>query len=176
MEDYEEMENDALDAFDASDATATTTTPMGIEQGISSRTGQIRHEVEAEPEKSRLENVGVLRATSGNATRRLNSRVTRAGKSAEAVIKQFANQELQGEKKKIQEWKENVMREVGLELQDIRQRQEEAMEAQRQNFQMELEKVRELWELNSKSLENEIRLLKTPGQHPALKMQTAKTA
>ena len=114
MEEYEEMENDA------SDATATTTTPVGHEQGISSRTGQIRHEIEAEPEKSRLGNAGIIRATSGNATRRLKSRVTtRAGKSAEAVIK-FASQELEGEKEKMQEWKENVMQEVGRELQVIR--------------------------------------------------------
>ena len=89
MKEYQEMENDA---------TATTTTPIGHEQGISSRTGQIRHKIEAEPEKSRLGNARVLRATSGNATRRLKSRVTtRAGKSTEAVI-EFASQELQSEK------------------------------------------------------------------------------
>ena len=52
---------------------------------------------------------------------------TRLGKSAEAVIKQFASQEFQGEKEKMQAWKENVMQEVARELQGIRQVQEVAM-------------------------------------------------
>ena len=69
------------------------------------------------------------------------------------------------------------MQEVGPELQVIKQRQEEEMEAQRQSFQIELERVRgklELWESKSKMLENEIRLMKTPGQHTAQKSQQQK--
>ena len=180
MEEYEDIENNAPDAFDAFDAPATTTTPGGDQHETLSQTGQIMHEGGVESEGNQLGNVGALRATSGNATKRLKSRVTtRAGKSAEAAIKKFATQELQVEKDKMQGWKKNVMQEVGRELQVIKQRQEEAMKAQRQSFQMELERVRgkqELWESKSKMLEDEIRLLKTPGQHTAQKKPAAKRA
>ena len=116
-------------------------------------------------------NLGVLRATSGNATKRLKSRVTtRAGKSAQAVIKQFATQELQAKKGKMQEWKENVMQEVARELHVIRQMHEGAMEAQRQNFQLELERMGGKVE----QLESEVKALKFPGQHLARKTPPAK--
>ena len=68
------------------------------------------------------------------------------------------------------------MQGVARELQGIKQIQEAAMEAQRQSFQMRLKRVRgklELWESKSKSVENEIRLLKTPGQHPAQRKPAA---
>lgn len=76
----------------------------------------------------------------------------------------------------MQAWKENVMQEVARELQVIRQVQEEAMEAQRQSFQVELEGVEKVWEMRSKSLENEIKLLKAPEQRPAPKKPAAKKA
>lgn len=55
------------------------------------------------------------------------------------------------------------MQEVAGELQVIRQAQEEAMESQRQSFQAELERVGKMWEIKSKLLEDEIKLLKTQG-------------
>ena len=147
MEEYEDMENDATDA------SATTTTPGGQEHEALSQAGQMVQWVGVESERNEVGNAGVLRATPGNATKRLKSRVTtRAGKSAQAVIKQFATQELQAEKGKMQEWKENVMQEVARELHVIRQMHEEAMEAQRQSFQIELEHVGgKLEQLESKS-------------------------
>lgn len=74
----------------------------------------------------------------------------------------------------MQEWKDMVMQEVGRELQVIRQVQEGAMEVQRQGFQRELERVREIFESKSAASENEIRLLKALRQHPAQKMSPAK--
>ena len=71
MEEYEEMENNAFDAFDAS---ATTTTPEGHQHETLSQTRQIMHEGGVELEGNQLGNVGTLRATSGNATKRLKSR------------------------------------------------------------------------------------------------------
>ena len=56
------------------------------------------------------------------------------------------------------------MREVAHELQGIRKVQEEAMEAQRQGFQVELERVTEeleLMKLRSVTLEREIEALRT---------------
>ena len=130
----------------------------------------------AEIEKNQSGKLGVLRPTSANGAARFKlkakpeSRVTtRAGKPAEAVIKQFASQELQGEKEKMEGWKANVMREVARELQVIRQVHGEAIEAQKQNFQAELERLEKMWDIKSKLLEDEIRLLKNPGQHPAQK-------
>lgn len=168
MEEYEGIENDA------SEATATTTTPGGQVHEVLSQAGQIRHEVVRESERSRLGNAGVLKATSGDATKGLKSRTTiRTGKSTKAVIKQFTTQELQAEKGKMQEWKDMVMQEVGRELQVIRQVQEGAIEVQRQGFQRELERVREIFESKSAASENEIRLLKALRQHPAQKMSPA---
>ena len=180
MEEYEDIENNAPDAFDAFDAPAITTNPGGHQHETLSQTGQIMHKGGVESEGNQLGNVRALRVTSGNAIKRLKSRVTtRAGKSAEAAIKKFTTQELQVEKDKMQEWKKNVMQEVGRKLQVIKQKQEEAMEAQRQSFQMELERVKgklELWKSKSKMLEDEIRLLKTLGQHTAQKKPAAKRA
>lgn len=42
----------------------------------------------------------------------------------------------------MQEWKKNVMQEVGRELQNIKQMYEGLIEAQRRNFQVELENMR----------------------------------
>ena len=58
------------------------------------------------------------------------------------------------------------MQEVARELQIIRQTQAKIIEAQRQSFQMELERVRgmlELFELKSKLLEYEMKVLKSSG-------------
>lgn len=159
----------------------TTPTPGGHAYEAMSQAGQTMRQMEGELERNQAGNAGVLKATSGNATKRLKMRqetriTTRAGKSAEAA-KQLATQELQAEKGRLQEWKENVMQEVASELQVIKQTQEEAMEAQRLSFQMELELVRgklELVESKTKLLEDEIRLLKSPGQHPAQRLRPAK--
>lgn len=51
------------------------------------------------------------------------------------------------------------------------------MEAQRQSFQIELERVRgelDLFESKLKSIEDEIRFLKSPGKHPVQRLRPAK--
>ena len=173
MEEYEDIENDAFDACDATAATAGEQEHEALHQNR-----QVARQLELEAERNQSVNPGVLKATSGNAAKRLKVRqetraTTRAGKSAEAAIKQIAAQELQVEKGRMQEWKQVVMQEVARELQAIRQAHEEAIEAQRHSFQMELERVREkLQQVESRSmtLENEINSLKaqkqTPDQRP----------
>ena len=158
------MESDAFDAPDAPDATVTT---RGHEYEAASQNGQMMRQLEAESKKNRLRSAGVLKATSGNAAKRLRvrqeTRVTRAGKTAEAAVKEIATQELQMEKAQMEEWKQKVMQEVAHELQGMRQAQEEAMEAQRRCFQLELEKVKEELELvesRSSALEKEIKSLR----------------
>lgn len=162
MKDYSDIENDTLDAYDATSAIV-----KGQEHEAQHQAQQV-HKLGAEEERNQSAKSGILRAASGNGAKRFKTRqesrvTTRAGnrKSAKAVIKQVASQELQREKEKMQEWKENVMQDVARELQLIRQVQEEAMEAQRLSFQVELERVGKVWEIKSKLLENEIRLLKT---------------
>lgn len=93
MEEYENMEKDAPDA------SATTTTPGGQEHEASSQTGQVVQWIGVELGRNEMGNVHVLRATNGNATKRLKLCVTtRAGKSAYAVLKQFVTKELQAKK------------------------------------------------------------------------------
>ena len=106
---------------------------------------------------------------------------TRAGKTAEAAIKQIAAQELQAEKGRMQEWKQIVMQEVGHELQAIRQAHEEAMEAQRHGFNVEIEMVKERLrqeEMQSALFANEIKALKAqkqaPDQRPSQDTPTAR--
>lgn len=104
MEEYEGIENDAPDACDtpyAPNATATTATPGGQELELWSPAGEITYQIGVESEGNQLDNAGVLRATSGNATKRLKSQVLiKAEKSAEAAMRQFAAQEHQAEKEK----------------------------------------------------------------------------
>lgn len=166
MEEYDDVENDATDTCDA-----TAATTEGQEHGAPHQDLQIARQLGLEAERSQLANLGVLKATNGNAAKRLKRQetrvTTRAGKSAELAIKQIATQELQAEKGKMQVWKQMIMEEVARELQAIRQAQEEAIEAQRHGFQMELERVREkLQQVESQSttLKSEIESLKTQKQ------------
>lgn len=175
MEEYGDIENNAVAAGDSPGAYDATSATMNRQEDEY----QTQHQRGAEEERNQSVKLGVFKATSGNGTKRIKMRqesrvTTRSGKSAEAVIKQFASQELQGEKEKMQAWKENVMQEVARGLQVIRQVQEEAIEAQRQNFQVELVRVEKVWEMRSKSLEYEIRLLKNPNQHLAQKKPASK--
>ena len=141
----------------------------------------IARQLEAELERNQSPNVGVLKITSGNVTKRLKARqdtrvATRATKNAEATIKQIAAQELQAEKVRMQEWKQNVMVEDAHELQVMKAAQPEGMEAQRQSFQRELNMVKEkivLSEVKTDTLENEIKSLK--GQKPAQGRRLAQT-
>lgn len=110
IEEYKDIENNIIDAFDVSDASVIISTPEKKEHKILSLAGQIMQWVRVELEKNEMGNVSVLRMTNRKSTKRLKLRVTiRAGKSAQAVIKQFVAQELQVKKAKMQEWKENVI-------------------------------------------------------------------
>ena len=62
------------------------------------------------------------------------------------------------------------MQEVARELHGIRRAQEEALEAQRQSFQVELERLEKTWDKRSKLLKDEIKLLKNSKQCSALKV------
>lgn len=69
----------------------------------------------------------------------------------------------------MQEWKENVMQEVGHEIQIIKQTYKRLMEVQRQSFQLELECIGGKVE----QLESEVQVLKASGQQLTNKMLTA---
>lgn len=125
MEEYEDVDIDASEASDATSETAPHQTSQ--------------HWFEIGAGKNLSESRGVLKATSGNAAKRLKSRqetriATRASKNAEAAIKQIATRELQVKKEKMQEWKKNVLQEVAQKLQAIKLAQEKVTEAQRQSF------------------------------------------
>lgn len=172
MEEYSDIEIDTSDACVASRAPdATPTTMTGPEHEATYPVQQVR-QLGEKVERSRLGKLRVFRPTSGNAAARFRLKAkqelrvtTRAGKFAEAVIKQLASQKLQGGKEKMEGWKANVMQEVARKLQVIRQVHEDAIMAQRQNFQAELERLESVWQLKPELLENKIRLLKSPGLH-----------
>ena len=109
MEEYEDVESNALVAYDASDATeATAATMKGQKQEIESQSLLNARQLELEIERNQLGNLGILKATSGNTVKRWKMRqetraITRAGKLAEAAIKQIATQKLQTEKEKMRE-------------------------------------------------------------------------
>lgn len=188
MEGYDDVENDAFDAYD--DATAGTAGRQEHEEPRDNLQ-MVRHvEEEEEADRNQLVDMGVFKPTSGNATKRLRMRqetrgTTRAGKTAEATLKQIATQEFQAEKGKMQIWKQVIMQEVAHELQAIRKTHEESLEAQRECFRVEMEGVTEKLEqmdVRSARLEREIGLLKakeqTLGQHlgrdaPAIKKTQA---
>ena len=125
------------------------------------------YQKEIKSERNQLDNTEVLRASSGNSTKRLKLRLlTRAKKFAEAAMKQFATQKRQVEKEQIKMWKENVMQKMTYELHIIWQTHKEKIDTQRQGFQIELEQVGrilEQLELRSKALENEVKALRLPG-------------
>lgn len=149
--------------IDASPATA-----VGYEHETSQQALQYQLEVKAGRNQSR--NLTVLKATSNNAAKRLKmkhqTRITAlASKTEEATIKHTATQELQAEKIRMQEWKANVMQEVARESQVMKHTQGEVLEAQRQSFQLELEKVRE------KLHQVETTAIELKGEMESLKMQ-----
>ncbi len=164
------MDNDAPNAGNASD----TPTAGGGQDQAQHQALQIARQLEVESERNQLRKAVVLQATSGNAVKRLKNRqelrvTIRAGRTAEAAIKQIASQELQVEKVRIKEWKKNVREDVLRELQIMKQTQEEAMEVQRQGIQVELENVREeLQHVKTESvmLNEEIKLLKAQKETP----------
>lgn len=83
MDEYEDMENDA---------TATTPAPEEHAHEAINQARQTIRQMEEELERNRSGNAGILKATSGNAKKRLKMRqetriITRAGKSTEVAMK-----------------------------------------------------------------------------------------
>lgn len=180
MEGYENFDADVFDAPDAPNTPNVTTNDGAKENEFISQNRQMIRQPEFGIEGKLGGNPRVLRATSGNGAKR--QATTRAGKPAEAAVKQLATKELQIEKGqiergRIQGWKQMVMTEVALDLQGIKRAYAEAMEIQGQSFQLELERVKEKLELiESKSalLEQELRLLKN--RKPTLEKELVESA
>lgn len=139
MEVYEYVEGNAFNVCDASDALDATTAmvedlnqPAQIE-GI-------------EVEGNQLVSLKALKATSGNAEKRLRTRqeirsTTNSGKKTGAATRPRATQERLVEKERMKAWKQVIMQEVEQEMQAIRKGYEEALETQRHEFQTELKRV-----------------------------------
>lgn len=72
MEEYERIENYTRDACDTPDPIATPTTHVGQELELWSPADDISYQKGVESEGNQLENAGVLKASSGNATKRLS--------------------------------------------------------------------------------------------------------
>ena len=121
------MESEAIDApvaYNARDAIA-----IAIQGSNENET--LHQEIEAGLERGNELNVGALKATSGNVTKRLGTRqetrgAIRASKNG-TPIQQMATQERQVEKLRMQEWKRKIMAEVAHELQVMKGAQAEAI-------------------------------------------------
>ena len=145
MEGYNDVENDAFDAYN--DATTGAAGGQEYEEPRHNLQMVCHVEEEEEADRNQLVDMGVFKPTSGNATKRLRMRqetreTTRAGKTAEATLKQIATREFQAEKGKMQIWKQLIMEEVAHELQAIKRAHEESVEAQRECFRIEMEEVK----------------------------------
>lgn len=109
------MGSNMLIAYNASNATNVTATTMGRkEQEAGSQSLVITYQAELKVELNQVENSGVFKATSGNAAKwwKMKQRkraTTRAGKLAEAVIKQIATQKHQNKKEKMREQKQIII-------------------------------------------------------------------
>ena len=132
------MEVDERTASDAPDAYMTYITPNATEAQGSNENEALHRGMEmAHPGEDGLErgslNVGVLKVTSGNVTKRLGTRretraIIQASKNAATTTSQMATKR-HAEKFRMQEWKQKMMAEFAHELQIIRSAQAEEMEA-----------------------------------------------
>ena len=104
MEEYEEMENGAQNAFNTPNASATTTL-REEEYERSSQSNQIVPWIRAKLKTNGVESLGILKAKSGNAIKKLKMRtISRAGKSAQTIIlMQIASQDRKAEKVQMKE-------------------------------------------------------------------------
>lgn len=75
MEEYKDLENKAPDALNATDATdATITITTGHENKALYQSIDIMRQLEAEVEKSHGSNIGALKATSRNGSKKLKAK------------------------------------------------------------------------------------------------------
>ena len=154
MEEYEDVGRNALIAYDATDATtATTATMEGQEQEAVSQSLQTACQSELETERTQLGNPGVLKPISGNAVIRKAKAETRHGakdrSSNLAALRMIARQGAD-EKSQLEEWKAVILDSLTKEIAQIHRVHNNAMEAQREEienqreqFQWEIEVLRE---------------------------------
>ena len=154
MEEYEDVGRNALIAYDATDATtATTATMEGQEQEAVSQSLQTACQSELETERIQLGNPGVLKPISGNAVIRKAKAETRHGakdrSSNLAALRMIARQGAD-EKSQLEEWKAVILDSLTKEIAQIHRVHNNAMEAQREEienqreqFQWEIEVLRE---------------------------------
>ena len=155
MEEYEDVGSNALIAYDATNATATAI--KGQEEEVESQNMMITRQLEREMEKNQLGNSGVLKATSGNATkRRTKGAETRHGAKERSTslttLKMIAKQGAD-EKSQLENWKTNLLNKLTSEIAEIHKAHNIAMEAQRE----ELENQREQFQFEIQVLRERIR-------------------
>lgn len=94
MEEYEDMESNALVAYNATGGTATAATMEGQEQEEMSKRWQILGSPDLQIERSKLRKTGALKATSGNAAKRKAKTETRHGTRSTSLtaLKMIAKQ------------------------------------------------------------------------------------
>ena len=157
MEEYEDVEGNALVAYDATDSNdATNATTGGQGQGVVGAGLQPTCQSGPEVERNQLGNPGVLKATSGNAAKRKGKAETRLGVKDRstnlAALKMIARQGAD-EKSQLEEWKTDLLHNLTKEIAQIHKAHDIAMEAQRE----EMERQREQFQFEIHVLGERIR-------------------
>ena len=138
MEEYEDMESNALVAYNATGGTdAIAATMEGQEQEEVSERLQIVGSPDLQMERRKLRNTGVLKATSGNATKRKAKTETRhstKGSTSLTTLKMIAKQGAD-EKSQLEEWKADLLHKLTGEIAQIHKAHDIAIEAQREEME-----------------------------------------
>lgn len=133
MEEYEDVESKVLIAYDATNATSTTNKAMDGHEEEVGLSLIIVHQLEQEMGKNQLGNHGVLKATSGNVVKRKTKAETRHGakerSTSLATLKLIAKQGAD-EKSQLEEWKNNLLKNLTKEIAQIHKAHNNTMEEQ----------------------------------------------
>lgn len=150
MEEYEDVGRNALIAYDATDA--TTAAMEGHSEEAESLNLMIIRQLEQEMEKNELENSGILKASSGNSAKRKTRAETRHSTKERTNLTALKLITRKGadEKSQLEEWKTELLNNLTAEITKIHKvhrhamkTQREELENQREQFQFEIDILRE---------------------------------
>ena len=145
MEEYEDVESNALVAYNGPDATNATAATTGRQKRDAGRQNlQIMGQEELETERNQLGNPGILKATSGNAAIRKAKAETRHGAKDRptnlTALRMIARQGAD-EKSQLEEWKAELLNDLTSEIAQIHKVHNDAMKVQREEIKRQREQL-----------------------------------
>lgn len=144
MEEYEDMESNALVAYNATGGTDAETATMRQEQDEMGENLQISGVPELQTERCESRNSGVLKATSGNAAKWKAKAETRHGAKERSTsltaLKMIARQGAD-EKSQLEKWKTELLHNLTKEIAEIHKAHNNPMETQREEMKRQREQL-----------------------------------